>query len=87
MNELIRAMAIGAGPYGIRCKSVAPGLVESKWVEKQRERCAALAEATPLRRHARAVDVANTIAFLCSEESAHITGEIVNVSGGWYLSP
>ena len=81
------SIAIEAGPYGIRCNAVAPGLVESKWVEKQRERYAAFAEATPLRRHARAVDVANTIAFLCSEESAHITGEIINVSGGWYLSP
>ena len=30
---------------------------------------------------------ADAVAFLCSEESAHVTGEIVNVSGGWYLSP
>lgn len=87
LNELTRAIAVEAGPFGIRCNAVAPGLVESKWVEKQRDRYASFVEATPLRRHARAVDVANTIAFLCSEESAHITGEVVNVSGGWYLSP
>jgi NAD(P)-dependent dehydrogenase (short-subunit alcohol dehydrogenase family) len=87
LNELTRAIAVEAGPFGIRCNAVAPGLVDSKWVEKQQERYAAFALATPLRRHARAIDVANTIAFLCSEESAHITGEIVNVSGGWYLSP
>ncbi|MFO0688656.1 MAG: SDR family oxidoreductase [Myxococcota bacterium] len=87
LNELTRAIAIEAGPFGIRCNAVAPGLVESKWVEKQRARYDTFLEATPLRRHARAIDVANTIAFLCSEESAHVTGEIVNVSGGWYLSP
>lgn len=87
LNELTRAIAIEAGPFGIRCNAVAPGLVESKWVEKQRERYTHFIEATPLRRHAKAEDVANTIAFLCSDESAHITGEIVNVSGGWYLSP
>jgi NAD(P)-dependent dehydrogenase (short-subunit alcohol dehydrogenase family) len=87
LNELTRAIAVEAGPYGIRCNAVAPGLVESKWVEKQRARYQAFVEATPLRRHAEAIDVANTIAFLCSDESAHITGEIVNVSGGWYLSP
>lgn len=87
LNELTRAIAVEAGPFGIRCNAVAPGLVESKWVEKQQARYASFVEATPLRRHARAIDVANTIAFLCSEESAHVTGEIVNVSGGWYLSP
>jgi NAD(P)-dependent dehydrogenase (short-subunit alcohol dehydrogenase family) len=87
LNELTRAIAVEAGPFGIRCNAVAPGLVESKWVERQRERYTAFLEATPLRRHAQAIDVANTIAFLCSDESAHVTGEIVNVSGGWYLSP
>lgn len=87
LNELTRATAVEAGPFGIRCNAVAPGLVESKWVDKQRDRYATFIEETPLRRHARAIDVANTIAFLCSDESAHITGEIINVSGGWYLSP
>ena len=87
IGALTRHVASRWGRDGIRCNAVAPGLVDSKWVEKQKERYAAFVEATPLRRHARAVDVANTIAFLCSEESAHVTGEIVNVSGGWYLSP
>jgi NAD(P)-dependent dehydrogenase (short-subunit alcohol dehydrogenase family) len=87
LNELTRAIAVEGGPYGIRCNAVAPGLVNSKWVEKQRERYDTFLEATPLRRHAEPVDVANTIVFLCSDESAHITGEIVTVSGGWYLRP
>lgn len=87
LNELTRAIAVEAGPHGIRCNAVAPGLVNSKWVERQSERYASFIDDTPLRRHAEPSDVADTIAFLCSEESAHITGEIVNVSGGWYLSP
>ncbi|MCB0995390.1 MAG: SDR family oxidoreductase [Acidimicrobiales bacterium] len=87
LNELTRAIAFEGGPHGIRCNAVAPGLVNSKWVEKQRDRYDTFIEATPLRRHAEPQDVANTIAFLCSDEAAHITGEIVNVSGGWYLSP
>lgn len=87
LNELTRAIAVEAGPYGIRCNAVAPGLVESKWVERQRERYDGFLAATPLRRHARPEDVANVVAFLCTDASAHVTGEIVNVSGGWYLSP
>jgi NAD(P)-dependent dehydrogenase (short-subunit alcohol dehydrogenase family) len=87
LNELTRAVALEGGPHGIRCNAVAPGLVHSKWVEKQRERYDTFLDATPLRRHAQPDDVANTIVFLCSDESAHITGEIVTVSGGWYLRP
>jgi NAD(P)-dependent dehydrogenase (short-subunit alcohol dehydrogenase family) len=87
LNELTRAVALEGGPHGIRCNAVAPGLVTSKWVEKQRERYDTFLDATPLRRHAEPDDVANTIVFLCSDESAHITGEIVTVSGGWYLRP
>ena len=87
LNELTRAVALEGGPYGIRCNAVAPGLVNSKWVDKQRDRYDTFLESTPLRRHAEPIDVANTIVFLCSDESAHITGEIVTVSGGWYLRP
>lgn len=87
LNELTRAIAVEGGPYGIRANAVAPGLVRSKWVDKQAERYESFRAATPLGRHADPDDVANVIAFLCSDESAHVTGEVVNVSGGWYLSP
>jgi enoyl-[acyl-carrier-protein] reductase (NADH) len=29
--------------------------------------------------------VANTVSFLVSDESSLITGEIISVSGGWYM--
>jgi NAD(P)-dependent dehydrogenase (short-subunit alcohol dehydrogenase family) len=31
--------------------------------------------------------VANVIYFLVSEQSAFITGDVINVSGGWYMRP
>ncbi len=87
LQEVTRAVAIEAGPYNIRVNAVAPGLVRSRWVDAQAEHYESFREQTPLRRHAEPEDVSNTIAFLCSEESAHITGQVVNVSGGWYLTP
>jgi NAD(P)-dependent dehydrogenase (short-subunit alcohol dehydrogenase family) len=87
LHDLTRAVALEGGPYGIRCNAVAPGLIRSKWVDAQAGRYQSFIDETPLRRHGNPEDVANTVAFLVSEESAHITGQIINVSGGWYLTP
>jgi NAD(P)-dependent dehydrogenase (short-subunit alcohol dehydrogenase family) len=87
LHDLTRAVALEGGPHGIRCNAVAPGLIRSKWVDAQAGRYQSFIDETPLRRHGNPEDVANTVAFLVSEESAHITGQIINVSGGWYLTP
>jgi NAD(P)-dependent dehydrogenase (short-subunit alcohol dehydrogenase family) len=87
LHELTRSVAIEGGPYGIRCNAIAPGLIWSKFVEKHRVRFQADADATPLRRHGQPDEIASVAAFLVSDESSFITGEVINVSGGWYLSP
>jgi 3-oxoacyl-[acyl-carrier protein] reductase len=87
LHEITRSVAIEAGPYGIRCNGVAPGLVESRFLDKHRERFEAIREATPLRRHGLPEEIANVVAFLVSDESSFITGEVITVSGGWYLRP
>jgi NAD(P)-dependent dehydrogenase (short-subunit alcohol dehydrogenase family) len=44
-------------------------------------------ERTPLGRFAEPADVASVVAFLASEDARHVTGEVINVSGGIYLKP
>jgi 3-oxoacyl-[acyl-carrier protein] reductase len=87
LHEITRSVAIEAGPYGIRCNAIAPGLVESRFVDKHRERFEADRLATPLRRHGHPDEIANIVAFLVSDESSLITGEVITASGGWYLRP
>ncbi len=87
LQEVTRGAAIEGGPHNIRVNAVAPGLIRSKWVDAQAEYYQSFLDDTPLRRHGEPEDVANTIAFLCSDEAAHITGQVINVSGGWYLTP
>jgi NAD(P)-dependent dehydrogenase (short-subunit alcohol dehydrogenase family) len=87
LHEITRSVAIEGGPYGIRCNAVAPGLINSRFVAKHEERFRVEREATPLRRHGEPDEVANVVAFLVSDESSYVTGEVITVSGGWFLRP
>ena len=78
-------MAVEGGPHGVRANAVAPGIIESRFISKNEERYQRMAEQAPLRRIGRAEEVAEAIAFLASERSSYITGEVLNVSGGWYM--
>lgn len=85
---LTRNIAAEVGPYGIRCNAIAPGLIWSKFVAKYEEQFKPLVEETPLRRFGRSEDIVEAILFLASDRrSGFITGEALNVSGGWYMRP
>ncbi len=85
MLALTRAVAAEAGPDGVRCNAVAPGIVLTKWVEKNMPAVSKQAEHTPLRRLGRPDDIAAAIAFLASDDASFITGEALTVSGGLYM--
>ena len=85
LHALTRTIAFEGGPHGVRCNAVAPGIITSKFVEKYRDDFEREVRRTPLRRLGSPEDIANAIAFLLSEQSSFITGETLNVSGGWYM--
>ena len=85
LHSLTRSVAVEGGPFGVRANAVAPGIIESKFVKTDPARYEAFGQQAPLRRIGRADEVAEAIAFLASERSSYITGEVLNVSGGWYM--
>jgi len=87
LHSLTRSVAFEAGPSGVRCNAVATGIVWSKFVRKYEERLQPELARTPLRRFGDPEEVAELISFLVSERSAFITGEVLNISGGWYMRP
>jgi 3-oxoacyl-[acyl-carrier protein] reductase len=81
-----RSLAQQVGPEGKRVNILAPGYVDtailagdSQSKREQRE------NEVPLKRVGTPEDMASTIAFLVSEDSAYITGSIIHVNGGLYL--
>lgn len=87
LHSLTRTVAAECGHVGIRCNSVAPGIVETPYVTKNMDRVAAYKDQIPLHRFAASAEIASVVAFLCSGEASYITGETICVSGGFYMRP
>jgi len=90
LQGMARTLAIELGRYNINVNAVAPGFVETRMTEETARRQGvdwedfkkAVAERTPLRRTGVPRDIANVIAFLCSDESSYMTGQTLYVAGG-----
>ena len=86
LNALTRSCAVEGGPHGIRCNAVSMGVVTgTKFIDDNPQVAERLLPQTPLGRHASSSDIAEAVAFLASDRSAHVTGEILNVAGGIYM--
>ena len=68
---------------GLTVNAVAPGLCETEMIAGVPDQVMEkLREQIPLKRLARADEVARVIHFLCADESAHITGQVLSINGG-----
>ena len=78
-----KALARELGPRGVRANVVAPGYVTTQLTTVLPEELQqAMLANTPLGRLGDPEDVAGAVRFLCSDEAAFITGEVLLVDGG-----
>jgi 3-oxoacyl-[acyl-carrier protein] reductase len=83
INTLTTGWAQELGGKGIRVNAVAPGAIETDMYAATGKNFEDfLKSRTPLGTIGQPSDIANMIAYLCSEQSAWITGQIFNVNGG-----
>lgn len=86
INQLTRAMALALVDRGIRVNAVAPGTIATELaraaVLTSEEASARIMSRTPMRRLGEPEEVAEVVAFLLSDASSYMTGEIVVVDGG-----
>lgn len=80
---LTRALARELGKYNINVNAVAPGLIETEMTAKLSDDSKKSSlEESALGRLGEPHDIANVIAFLCSDDARQITGEVIRVDGG-----
>ncbi len=86
LESLVRHLAYELGPQGITANVVSPGIIKTKALDHfpNREELLDVAlRKTPVGRLARPEDVAQVVAFLCSEQAALISGQTIAVDGGY----
>jgi 3-oxoacyl-[acyl-carrier protein] reductase len=80
---LTRTLAMEGGRHGITCNAIVPGVIGTEAFNfGNPEMNQRIVDRTVLRRPGDPQDVANAIAFLCSDLAGYITGIELNVSGG-----
>lgn len=90
LQGFTRTLGLELGPFGVNVNAVAPGFIATEMTDATARRLGMEveefrrlgAESNPLKKFGRPEDIAATIAFLCSDESAFITGQTVYVDGG-----
>jgi 3-oxoacyl-[acyl-carrier protein] reductase len=86
INTFTKSLARELAPYGINVNAVAPHAIETdmsrEWSEEKRRQ---IVEAIPMKRLGKPEEVAEVVAFLASDGAGFITGQILDVNGGYLM--
>jgi 2-hydroxycyclohexanecarboxyl-CoA dehydrogenase len=82
-----RALAREAGPSGVTCNALAPGLIATDITAGKltAEREAEIVAGVPLQRQGRVGEVASMVVYLCSEDAGYVTGATLDINGGSHI--
>lgn len=75
------------GPYGITVNAIAPGRIDTPLMRGTASAANEAAKAaTPMQRFGTPEDVAETVAFLTCDAAGFVTGQVIDIAGGWLMT-
>lgn len=84
---LTKSLALEYADANIQVNAIAPGFCKTSYFENFKEKKEGLysftIDRTPMRRWGESKEVADACTFLASDLSSYITGDTINVDGGW----
>jgi len=85
MLGLMKSAAKELAKRKVRCNAVAPGFIQTEMTDvlPQQAKDMALAQ-IPMQRFGQPTDIAKAVAFLASDASSYITGQVLSVDGGMH---
>ncbi|MCP4652327.1 MAG: glucose 1-dehydrogenase [Candidatus Omnitrophica bacterium] len=86
MISLTKCLALEWASYNINVNVIAPGFCETSYTEsfqKKNDLYQFTLDRTPQKKWGKSRDVANACLFLATDNSSYVTGEVLNVDGGW----
>lgn len=89
VTNMVRAMALDAGPDGVRVNAVNPTFTDTGMTKSMQDDSALVAkflERIPMKRIGQPEDIARAMVFLASEDAGFITGVNLPVDGGLMAS-
>lgn len=84
--SFVKALSKELAYNGIRVNAVAPGAIETNMLHTfSPEELQLIEDEIPMGRLGRPKEVAESVAFLLSEKSSYMTGQVLSLNGGWHM--
>lgn len=83
---LMRTLALEGASRGVTCNAVLPGVIDTEMAREALVKVRDKLEASiPLKRVGQPEDIAQAVAYLCSERGAYLTGQCLSPNGGMWM--
>ena len=87
VDHMTRVMAVECAKYGVRVNCIAPGYVRTELIDALvadgKLELDAIEKRTPQRRMGSMEEIAAAVVFVASPAAGFMTGEVMNIDGGW----
>lgn len=84
MNLFTKSLAKETAPFGIRVNAIAPGVIDTEMNNfLSKDEKDSLMDEIPMGRFGKSDEIGDIVVFLCKDESAYLTGQIIKIDGGF----